>query len=193
MSSTATVNISIGANFLSQPSVVNENTFKIDIFLQCPYCIDPHNNIGTWGTYETLVDARTRFRCKVCKKTFNIAKIPFWRDKLFEMIWKMAQLTIKDRIAIHSFAQHWNIPETSLRNLITEIKTLFASSFENAKQLEQRLNKQPGINSGNIRLIVYDEGFLKLLGINGYLLFTLDNEGNPLTLCIESDRTAETI
>jgi hypothetical protein len=109
------------------------------------------------------------------------------------MIWKLAQLSVEDKLSIHSLSKKWSIPETSLRVLTTEIKELLASSFERVKQLEQLQNIKSGKKTEEIKIVVYDEGFLKLLGVQAYLIFTLDGNGKPITLCVENNREAETI
>lgn len=109
------------------------------------------------------------------------------------MIWKLAQLSVEDKLSIRSLSRKWNIPETTLRVLITDIKHLLASSFERIKQLDELQNIRSGNKPEEIKIILYDEGFLKLLGIQAYLIFTLDGDGKPITLCIENNRNAETI
>jgi len=193
MTSVASLEIILGNQNENHPQYLLNNTLSFKIPLLCPNCLDPDQRISTWGTYTTKFDERTRFYCYGCPKSFNSAKIPFWKDNLHQMVWKLAQLSVEDKLSIHSLSEKWNIPETSLRVLITEIKEVLASSFEQVKQLEQLQNIKLGIIAEEIKIIVYDEGFLKLLGIQAYLLFTLDGNGKPITLCIENNRGAETI
>ncbi|OLS27691.1 MAG: hypothetical protein HeimC3_02680 [Candidatus Heimdallarchaeota archaeon LC_3] len=65
--------------------------------------------------------------------------------------------------------------------------------FEEAKLLRERFDIKKKKEKHQFRILAYDEGFLKVLGIKSYLLFTLDRDGKPLTVQIEEDRTAETI
>jgi transposase-like protein len=174
MTSIASFEIIIGNKNDDHYQYLMNNTLSFKIPLLCPFCLDPDQRISTWGTYTTKFDERARFYCYDCSKSFNSAKIPFWKDNLDQMIWKLAQLSVEDKISIHSLSQKWNIPETSLRVLITEIKELLSSSFEQIKQLEEFQNIRSGKKPEEIKIIVYDEGFLKLLGIQAYLLFTLD-------------------
>ncbi len=153
------------------------NTISFKILLTCQNYLDRTQRVSTWATYQTKIDERTRFYCYTCELTFNSVKIPFWKDNLHEMVWILAQLSVEDKISIHSLSEKWNIPETSLRNLITELKDVLASSFERVKQLDELENIKSGRRSGEIKILVYDEGFLKLLGIQAYLIFTLDVNG----------------
>lgn len=193
MNSFASLEIILGSQTEIHSQYLMNNTLSFKIPLSCPNCLDQSQRISTWGTYPTKIDERARFYCYTCTLSFNSAKIPFWKDNLYQMIWRLAQLTIEDKISIHSLSKKWSIPETTLRVLIAKIKELLASAFERAKQLEQLQNLKLGIKTEGIKIIVYDEGFLKLLGIQAYLLFTLDGNGKPITLCIESNRGAETI
>jgi len=45
----------------------------------------------------------------------------------------------------------------------------------------------------DLRIIFYDEGFIKLLGANGFILFTLAADGTPINVAIEPKRDAQTI
>lgn len=193
MNSVASFEIILGNQNENCPQYLMNNTLSFKIPLTCPNCLDQTQRVSTWGTYQTKIDERTRFYCYTCRSTFNSAKIPFWENNVHQMIWRLAQLSVEDKLSIHSLSKKWNIPETSLRVLITEIKDILASSFEQVKQLEQVQNIKTGKKTEGIKIIVYDEGFLKLLGIQAYLIFTLDKDGHPITLCIENNRGAETI
>lgn len=193
MSSCASLEVLLGSPNETYPQYLQNNTLSFKIPLSCPFCIDQHTRVSTWGTYSTKVDERSRYYCYDCKTSFNASKIPYWKGNLYELVWKLAQLTVEDKLSVHSLSKKWNIPETTLRVLVTEIKDLLSSSFEQAKQLDQIQNNNSRINSKQFRVIAYDEGFLKLLGIQAYLIFTLDSNGRPLTLCIEDNREAETI
>ena len=193
MTSVASLEIILGNQSEEYPQYLMNNTLSFKIPLSCPNCLDKSQRISTWGTYPTKIDERARFYGYTCKTSFNSAKIPFWKDKLHQMIWRLAQLSVEDKLSVHSLAEKWKIPETSLRVLITKIKHLLASSYERVKQLDHLQNIKLGIKPEGIKIIAYDEGFLKLLGIQAYLLFTLDKDGRPMTLCIESNRGAETI
>lgn len=193
MTSVASLEILLGNQNRINTQYLMNNTLSFKIPLSCPKCLDQSQRISTWGTYQTKIDERTRFYCYTCGLTFNSAKIPFWTNNLHQMIWKLAQLSVEDKISIHSLSKKWSIPETSLRTLITEIKRILASSFEQVKQLEQLQNNKSGKKTREIKIVVYDEGFLKLLGVQAYLVFTLDGKGKPITLCIENNREAETI
>ncbi|MHA1213938.1 MAG: hypothetical protein ACTSPG_01455, partial [Candidatus Hodarchaeales archaeon] len=134
-----------------------------------------------------------RYRCKTCGRTFNPAKIPYWRDKVEEFVWKLVQIVVKDRVAVNSLAKMWGVPETTLRTLVTAVKDFLASNLEIAKQLQERLVFPDTVKHSDLRIVFYDEGFIKLLGGNGFIMFTLRQDGTPIDVAIESQRDAETI
>jgi len=193
MSTCASMKVVIGNQFEINQQYLKNNTFDFQIPLNCPYCVEQNTRVGTWGSYETKADERIRFRCYTCGKTFNTAKLPYWETNLHEMVWKLAQLTVEQNYPVHRLSKQWNVPESSLRRLVTELKVLFSSSFEQIKQAELLQNSDLRTNSDQLKVIIYDEGFLKLLGVQAYLVFTLDHNGRPLTLQIEADRKTETI
>ena len=175
---------------------VNDNEsikFEIPIPLVCPQCAATDEQVGTWGYYNTLSGEIRRYMCKTCVKSFNPAKLPFFKENQTDLIYRLAHLTIKDQLSVNSLAQEYNIPESTLRRLITEIKTFLADNYERAKQLYERANLGTKKNNGNLRVLFYDEGFLKILGKTGYLIFTLNSEGKPITLAVETRRDGETI
>src|SRR3972149_6869420 len=103
------------------------------------------------------------------------------------------QSTVEDGMAITALAQQWNVSKSTLRTLIAELRSVLSASFELAKQLYQRTSLPSTQDRPRYRVIAYDEGFLKLLGLTAYLIFTLDSEGRPLTLVIEPRRDAKTL
>ena len=167
--------------------------FNLSIPLSCPQCNTHGEHVGTWGYYQTLTEEVRRYMCKSCCKTFNPANMPFWKDKVTELIWKLSQLAIEDKMTINSLSRKFFIPETTLRRLITEIKTFLSDNFEQAKQLYEWSTIKQGKKKGDIRVIFYDEGFLKILGRTGFLIFTINNDGKPISLAVESKRDSETI
>ena len=170
-----------------------QSSFELRIIVECPYCGGKTEIIGGWGSYPTLTGEVRRYMCKDCVRTFNPAKIPYWRDKVEALIWKLTQMTIKDRIAVNALAKTWMVPETTLRTLITAIKDFLASNLEIIKQLQERLSEPDTVKHSDLRTIFYDEGFIKLLGANGFILFTLAADGTPINVAIEPRRDAQTI
>ena len=193
MSSSTVLELTIGPQGQVPNQLHDLNIASIIIPLQCPRCTDKETRVGTWGTYSTANDEPIRYMCYTCNKTFNIAKAPYWKDKTAEIIWKLAQLTVADRTSVHSLAQKWNIPKTTLYLLVQQIKELLSQAFEQAKLLYLKQNPNQTRAKHSFRVFYYDEGFLRLLGIPAYLIFTLDRNGIPLTIHIERDRSAETI
>ena len=96
-------------------------------------------------------------------------------------------------MTINSLSQKFSVPETTLRRLITKIKTLLSNNFEQAKQLYEWSTIKQGKKKGELRIIFYDEGFLRILGKTGFLIFTLNNAGKPISLAVESKRDSEII
>lgn len=193
MSDTALVNIFLGhqKNF---PDIYQDSVQQqLLIPLECPFCLAKESHVATWGTYRTKEREIPRYYCYNCKKTFNPAKLPFWKKTCSEIIWKLAQLTIEDKLSIHSLAEMYNVPQSTLYLLLTRLKVFLSSSYELGKQLYEHEHKNEAKKRDYLRIVAYDEGFLRLLGVSAYLLFTLDESGRPLTLQIEENRTAETI
>lgn len=193
MSVCTTLELSMGCEPIVPISTWNSEKLNLGIEIRCPHCDASPEKVGTWGWYPTSTGEVRRFNCKQCNTTFNPAKLPFWKDKVSELIWRIAQLTIHDQVSVNMLAQIYSIPESTLRYLVTEIKRLLSESFQVAKQIQERLAPKPTDLATNFRIIYYDEGFLKILGATGFLLFTLDSEGVPISLAIESQRDGETI
>ncbi|MFV2016188.1 MAG: hypothetical protein ACC656_12215 [Candidatus Heimdallarchaeota archaeon] len=105
MSSVASFEIVLGNRNEKNTQYLMNNTLSFKIPLTCPNCLDQTQRISTWGTYPTTIDERTRFHCYTCGKTFNSAKIPFWSNNLHQMIWRIAQLSIEDKLSIHSLSK----------------------------------------------------------------------------------------
>jgi transposase-like protein len=193
MSQTTTVQIQVGSQPLTEGSINDHFILSLPIPLTCPLCQEKDIEVGTWGSYSTTTGEVRRFRCKNCLGTFNPAKIPFWKKNVQEIIWKLTQLVIKDRFSVNALVKMWGVPETTLRTLVTAIKEFLATNLERAKQLQERLGVPSTTETSSLRIIFYDEGFLKLLGANGFIIFTLDSDGTPINVAIEPKRDAQTI
>ena len=193
MSGTAYANILLGYQ-KEYPEIYQDNVQqKLLIPLECPFCYAKNDHVATWGTYPTKEREIPRYYCYNCKKTFNPAKLPFWKSTCSEIVWKLAQLAVEDKMSVHSLAEKYSIPYSTLNLLLTRIKIFLSSRYELAKQLYEHEITNEEKKCKKLRVVAYDEGFLRLLGVSAYLLFTLDEKGRPLTLQIEEDRTAETI
>ena len=144
MSDTALVNILLGYQ-KSYPFQGEETTHQqLLIPLECPFCNAKDAHVATWGTYITKEGEVPRYYCYDCEKTFNPAKLPFWKSTCSEILWKLAQLSIEDKISINSLAKKYNIPKSTLYVLITRLKIFLASSFEIAKQLYDHEHRKKG-------------------------------------------------
>ena len=102
-------------------------------------------------------------------------------------------MVIKDRVAINALAKMWGVPETTLRTLTSAVKDFLATNLEIIKQLQERLSVPDTVKLSPLRVIFYAEGFIKLLGANGFILFTLTMDGTPINVAIEPQRDAQTI
>lgn len=176
MSSLATLNFTLGNQLVPNSLEMNKGSFNLYIPIKCPFCDSNSDNVGSWGTYEACSELRSRFRCYNCSKTFNISKIPYWDDKFSDVILKLSQLLIEDQISVNGLSQQWNIPRSTLQTLLTDIKELLSTNFELIKQVHNMLNKEDIIPKSDLRIIFYDEGFLKLQGMTAFLIFTLDRK-----------------
>ena len=193
MTTNASLELYIGHEHTIHETGSESIKFDLPIPLQCPYCGTNDERVGTWGFYPTFKGEVRRFMCKTCNETFNPAKLPFIKDHITEFIYRLAQLTIEDQIPINSLAQKFSVPESTLRCLNTEIKTFLSNKFEHAKQLYERTATKKERKNGDLKVIFYDEGFLKISGKTGFLLFTLNGDGKPITLAVEPNRDSETI
>ena len=140
MTCTTYLQMQLGPQLLSTRYEWPQEDLGLKIAVECPYCGGETEVIGTWGSYPTSTGEVRRYRCKKCKRTFNPAKIPYWRDKVEEFVWKITQMAIKDRIAVNALAKMWGVPETTLRTLVSAVKDFLASNLEIAKQLQERLS-----------------------------------------------------
>ena len=190
---TANIQLQLGPQLHSTRYEWPQEKLELDILVKCPYCKGKTEVIGTWGSYPTSTGDVRRYRCKNCLRTFNLAKIPYWRDKVGVFVWKITQMVIKDRVAINALAKMWGVPETTLRTLTSAVKDFLASNLEIVKQLQERLSVPDTVKLSALRVIFYDEGFIKLLGANGFILFTLSMDGTPINVAIEPRRDAQTI
>ena len=112
---------------------------ELPIPLECPYCRTDDGEVGTWGWYELKNGKARRYRCKICKRTFNAAKIPHFVERMYEALWKVIELTIKGTTSINSLANILEVPESTLRNLVNELKDFLADRLERIKQLQEQL------------------------------------------------------
>jgi len=193
MACTANIQLQLGPQLHSSRYRWPQEKLELDIPAKCPYCRRKAEVVSTWGSYPTSTGEVRRFRCKICLRTFNPAKIPYWRDKVGVFVWKLTQMVIKDRVAINALAKMWGVPETTLRTLTSAVKDFLATNLEIVKQLQERLSVPDTVKPSTLRVIFYDEGFIKLLGANGFILFTLTMDGTPINIAIEPRRDAQTI
>ncbi len=193
MTCTTHLQMQLGPQLLLTRYEWPQEDLGLKIAVECPYCGGEAEMTGTWGWYPTSTGKVRRYICKECKRTFNPAKIPYWHDKIEEFVWKIIQMVIKDRVAVNALARMWEVPETTLRTLVTAVKDFLASNLEIAKQLQERLSVPDTVKRSDLRIVFYDEGFIKLIGANGYIMFTINADGTPINVAIERRRDGETI
>ena len=152
---TAHLQMQLGPQLLSTRYEWPQEELGLEIPVECPYCGGETEVISIWGSYPTLTGDVRRYRCKKCKGTFNPAKIPYWRDKVEEFVWKLTQMVIKDRVAVNALARMWGVPETTLRTLVSAVKDFLASNLEIAKQLQERLSVPDTVKHSDLRIIFY--------------------------------------
>ncbi len=193
MTAVMTVNMIIGENNQRHGEQSGVTMSKTILPVTCPYCEGKAESISTWGSYRTNTGEVIRFCCKKCHKTFNPAKVPCWKDKVIKIITTIAELTIKEQLSVSALARIWSVPESSIRRLVNAIKTFLADNFELIKQLQEFSVESSIHEAAPLRVIYYDEGFLKFFGATGFLIFVLDDQGRPISIDLESDRKAKTI
>ena len=193
MSKQATLQLQLGSTDSDLGTHPEPLQFQLPVPLACPFCSAPADHIYLWGFYSTQTGKVRRFRCQRCDKTFNSAKLPIWNDYLTELFWKLAQLTIQEQNSVNWLADNFQVPESTLRRLKTQLEQWLAQHFQLAKQIHQRLTDQCSDPTSSLRVVFYDEGFINASGQQRYLLFTLDDHGQPFTLNVEARRTGAKI
>ena len=79
-------------------------------------------------------------------------------------------MTIKDRIAVNTLVEMWGCQ-----------KQPYTPWY------------QPPLRLSTMHVIFYAEGFIKLLGANDFILFSLSAEGTPINVAIKPQRDTQTI
>jgi len=96
-------------------------------------------------------------------------------------------------MTINSIARMYNVSESTLRRLTKEIKTLLAENFEYTRQIHEQLAGVKKKPRGGLAYLFNNEGFMKLLGVNALMNFTVEGDGRPITLAIETRHDGETV
>jgi len=161
--------------------------------LSCPRCERKSPDVTTWGSYKTNIGEIRRYYCYICKKTFNPSKLPKIYDKMGKIAFELGKLVIKNNLSVNSLADDLNVPESTLRRVITEIETQLSENFEFIKSLDSVLKPKVHSNLNSMRILYYDEGFHRILGTQYYLIFAVDNNGIPIQAELTSSRSKEEI
>jgi hypothetical protein len=153
MLDTALVNILLGYQKkypLQYEESINQ---QLLIPLECPYCNVKGVHVDTRRTYPTKEHDIPRHYSYDCKKCFNPAKLPFWKSTFSEILWKLAQLTIEDKISVNSLAEKYNIPQSTLYVLTTRLKIFLSTRYELGKQLYEHEHKNDDQNHNKLRIV----------------------------------------
>jgi transposase-like protein len=161
--------------------------------LTCPFCEEGEGNPTTWGAYKTEGGEIRRYYCYTCKKSFNPSKVPIINIKLGKIAYKLGKLAIQHNIPINQLAQSLNVPEKTLKTIITEIEQKLAENLEFIKDLQQFLNQSNEVQMTSLRVLYYDEGFHRLLGKQYYLVFAVDQSGIPVSVELVASRDQKAI
>ncbi|OLS23606.1 MAG: hypothetical protein HeimC3_24180 [Candidatus Heimdallarchaeota archaeon LC_3] len=161
--------------------------------LSCPFCKRKSPDVTTWGSYSTKVGEVRRYYCYICKKTFNPSKIPKIYDKMGKIAYELGKLIFKNNISVNRLSGHLEVPESTLRAVISEIETQLSDNFEFIKSLDDVLNSKKRQNNQSMKILYYDEGFHRLLGNQYYLIFAVDEQGTPIQAELLSSRNKEDI
>lgn len=161
--------------------------------LSCPYCQRKSPDVATWGSYPTKLGEIRRYYCYICKKSFNPSKIPKIYDKMGKIAFELGKLIIKNNVSVNSLAEDLQVPESTLRMVITEIESQLDENFEFIKSLDSVLKPKKTENNKSLRILYYDEGFHRLLGTQYYLIFAVDENGLPIQAELTSSRNREDI
>ena len=103
---------------------------------------------------------------------------------------QVAQLTILHELPINALAESLGVPETTLRELYSEIRELLADNLELVRQLQELLDDNTLSSPEALRVMFVDEGFLKIAGKVVYLIFALSRTGEPLDVQLVPERNA---
>jgi len=172
--------IEVRANPHPIPSLLIPPEIVFDLEATCPYCQAPSAAIRRHGTYERQDHPAQRYRCLQCQKTFNAAKLPVVRELMHQVAWRLVELVICEGHPVNSLAATLHVPEKTLRQLITAIRGYLAVNLEVLQHLPHEQNRPREANPGRFRTVFMDEGFIKVAGVSWYLVFGVDETGQPL-------------
>lgn len=161
--------------------------------LSCPFCKLKSPHVTTWGSYKTKIGEIRRYYCYACKKTFNPSKIPIIYDKMGKIAFQIGKLVFKNDFSIKGLSDTLEVPESTLRTVVTEIESQLSDSFEFIKSLDDVLNSEKKEKKGSMKILYYDEGFHRLLGTQYYLIFAVDENGIPIQAELSSSRNRDDI
>ena len=161
--------------------------------LNCPFCDIIPVAVTTWGSYWTRAGEIRRYYCYHCKKAFNPAKVPYVYERMSKVIFELGKAVIKNNTSISKLAKDFRIPKSTLQAAIAEIESMLEENFEFIKALDEALVDKKHRVKGDLRIIYYDEGFHKLLGQLYYLIFAVNEYGEPIQVDIQSTRDMRVI
>jgi transposase-like protein len=161
--------------------------------LCCPFCQRKTPDVATWGSYKTKIGEVRRYYCYKCKKSFNPAKIPVIYERMGKIAFEIGKFVIKNNRSVKSLSNDLNVPESTLRTVISEIETVLVENFEYIKTLDSALKSKKTEFDKSMRILYYDEGFHRILGTQYYLIFAVDKNGIPIQAELSPSRNREDI
>lgn len=167
-------------------------TVPFEVALDCPFCNEEKPRVGDWSFYPTKRAPVPRFMCYDCNKTFNIALLPGVQKLLRNFVRLVTELTIEQNMSINALAKQWGVPESTLRALKVEIELQLALVWEEVHAVLQAPNSSQGTTQASA-VLFYDEGFLKVSGTTIFLLFVINDKGEPLSVELSPTRKAADI
>lgn len=162
-------------------------------YLSCPECSKFYPTFTTWGFYKKIGGLVRRYYCYDCKKACNPSKIPWVYDRMGKIALEIGKLVIKNNLSIRKVSMALDIPESTLQTAIVEIEQILSDNYEFIKTLDSALKEKISTNKKNFRVLYYDEGFHRLLGNNYYLVFAVNELGEPIQVNLVPSRDTETI
>lgn len=182
--------VEVRANPNPVPSLLVPPEIIFDLDVLCPYCRVASRFIVRHGTYKRSNGAAQRYKCKRCYKTFNAAKIPAIQDLMHQVAWRLAEIVVRDGYPVNALANTLNVPETTLRRVITAIREILAVNLEVIQTMRGTQIQLLEATPFPLRVVFIDEGFIKIAGITWYLIFGVNYDGTLLFADLVNNRNA---
>jgi transposase-like protein len=110
-----------------------------------------------------------------------------------KIAFQLGKLIFKNNLSVKGLSESLEVPESTLRTIISEIESQLSDNFEFIKSLDEILNSEKKDKNKSMKVLYYDEGFHRLLGTQYYLIFVVDSNGLPIQAELSSSRNREDI